>query len=493
MTQKLQTIWILSTGTRGDIQPFTAVGAALVKRGYSVRFFTNADYAHFVEGFGMTGIAVRPSNDEVYYNNPKVMAGMASGDAMKSVNGLISVNEATADKTAEVIQGEIEKNGLPDLTISSPMMAAVSWYLAIHKTVPCLDMACQAFIYNPSRMQFGMPTLPFGLHYYLLFNVLVGSGYRLHSAYDRALEIGMKEHMPREKLIEYVRNPNTPQIILLSPILAKTLYPYASPYHRFVGTTVIESKIQVSNLKKFGDNDTVQTMKTFLGAGKKPVYLGWGSMISRSPEYMVEFCAHTVYHSGERAIVLGGEAKMSQELLASTSVDPKILEYARSNILFVESAPHEWLFPKVAATVHHGGAGSVSAALKAGVPTIVTPVFADQFDHSHMVNDLGVGVGFTKQLQKIGWKELGDAICMVLSDKEMQKRCAELGEKLCVEDGANGAADEVERFWTEYCVTGKFYVLFREKRTKESNTSLLVTLAVAGVIAVGAVVVARRR
>merc|ERR1711879_213697 len=86
-----------------------------------------------------------------------------------------------------------------------------------------------------------------------------------------------------------------------------------------------------------------------------------------------------------------------------------LVDYAKENILFVEKAPHEWLFPRCVCTVHHGGSGTLAAALRAGRPTVITPVFLDQFDHAEMVKRLGAGVG-TKHLSKLSVSQLASAI-----------------------------------------------------------------------------------
>ena len=103
--------------------------------------------------------------------------------------------------------------------------------------------------------------------------------------------------------------------------------------------------------------------------------------------------------AGVRAVVLGGWAALS---LDSLPVGP-LREYAAANVLFYAgSLAHEWLFPRCAAAVHHGGAGTVAAVLRCGIPNIVTPVFIDQFYWARRVQALRVGVGFSEPLRSIG-------------------------------------------------------------------------------------------
>merc|ERR1712083_692723 len=86
----------------------------------------------------------------------------------------------------------------------------------------------------------------------------------------------------------------------------------------------------------------------------------------------------------QRGIVLKGWGGLGPEVLE----EPDLQEYARENVLFVRSAPHEWLFPQCALTVTHGGSGTSAAAMRSGKPTIITPVFLDQHDFAAAVNRL---------------------------------------------------------------------------------------------------------
>ena len=96
--------------------------------------------------------------------------------------------------------------------------------------------------------------------------------------------------------------------------------------------------------------------------------------------------------------------------------------------------------------------------MRAGVPTIITPVFLDQFDTAYAINKLQVGVGFAKQLQKTTSDDLGAAISQVLSDPTFAKNAKEIGIHMRSpeEDGTKRIVEEVEKFWKEKVMTGVF-------------------------------------
>merc|ERR1719356_1505806 len=115
-------------------------------------------------------------------------------------------------------------------------------------------------------------------------------------------------------------------------------------------------------------------------------------MICKSPEHMACLAVRALMKAGLRGIILGGWAELEAKHLEGQSDSPKMKEYIEKNVLFVATAPHEWLFPQTVATVHHGGSGTVAAALRAGVPTIVTPFAIDQFDNADLVRKSGAGI-----------------------------------------------------------------------------------------------------
>ena len=119
-------------------------------------------------------------------------------------------------------------------------------------------------------------------------------------------------------------------------------------------------------------------LENFLQAGSPPVYIGFGSMGNRNPEETADLVLQALDKTGQRAILSAGWSGMRTEKLPS-------------NAFLVNSVPHAWLFPQVAAVIHHGGAGTTAAGLWAGVPTVIIPFFGDQGFWGQRVAVLGVG------------------------------------------------------------------------------------------------------
>jgi UDP:flavonoid glycosyltransferase YjiC (YdhE family) len=164
----------------------------------------------------------------------------------------------------------------------------------------------------------------------------------------------------------------------------------------------------------------------FLEDGPPPVYVGFGSMPSGSPESTLRLILQALELSHQRGVLLSGWAGIGEGV--------KLPEYAFG----VEGVPHSWLFPRMAAVVHHGGAGTTAAGLRAGVPSVITPFVADQPGWARRIEALGVGA------RPIPFRELtadllASAIRAATSDAAMRERAASIGELIRAEDGLGKA------------------------------------------------------
>jgi sterol 3beta-glucosyltransferase len=168
----------------------------------------------------------------------------------------------------------------------------------------------------------------------------------------------------------------------------------------------------------------------FLKRGEPPVYIGFGSMGSRDPEATADLVLQAIERTGQRAILQSGWGGLSKMDLPD-------------NVFLVDSVPHSWLFSRVAAVVHHGGAGTTAAGLRAGVPNIVIPFFGDQPFWGRRVAELGVGPAPIPRKQ-LTVDRLTAAIYQAVHDRAMQKCAADLGAKIQAEDGIGNVVEIVQ-------------------------------------------------
>ncbi|MER6472437.1 glycosyltransferase [Streptomyces collinus] len=158
----------------------------------------------------------------------------------------------------------------------------------------------------------------------------------------------------------------------------------------------------------------------FLQAGPPPVFIGFGSMAVGQGERLSELVAAAVKRAGVRAVVQAGWANVSGR---------------GADVLAVGDVPHDWLFPRTAAVVHHAGAGTTAAALRAGVPAVPVPVMADQPFWAARLCGLGVAPR-SIPFQDLTAQALGDAITACVSEPSHHRRAARLARALAAEDGS---------------------------------------------------------
>ena len=163
----------------------------------------------------------------------------------------------------------------------------------------------------------------------------------------------------------------------------------------------------------------------FLQEGPPPVYVGFGSMFMSGGPRKAEIVLRALKLAGQRGVLAIGWGG-----LAANNVP--------EGIFVLDAIPHDWLFPKVAAVVHHGGAGTTGAALRAGKPSVVCPFVGDQTFWGRRVTALGGGPPPIPQ-RKLTAERLAGAIERVVADPGMHQRAASLGETIRAEDGVGRA------------------------------------------------------
>jgi len=186
----------------------------------------------------------------------------------------------------------------------------------------------------------------------------------------------------------------------------------------------------------------------------KPVYIGFGSM-KGNPEFcrvLSTLAIKSLQLCGHKGILLGGWAGLTRETLdTSTEEGKRLYAWAESNILEIDSCPHDWLFPQCAAVVHHGGAGTLAAGIRAGSPTIVCAMQGDQPFHGSLVQTQGIG----KYMGMIGSPKLtadsiATAIKSVTTDKDIITAAKAMSFQVQSEDGLENAISFIDHMVTTF-------------------------------------------
>jgi UDP:flavonoid glycosyltransferase YjiC (YdhE family) len=148
-------------------------------------------------------------------------------------------------------------------------------------------------------------------------------------------------------------------------------------------------------------------------------------MVENNPTRMTRVVLEALELSNQRGVLISGWGKLGDLPLPDT-------------LYRLDAIPHSWLFPKMAAVVHHGGMGTTAAGLRAGVPSVIVPFMFDQAFWARRIEQLGVGVRCASS-SRVTAEQLATALDKVTTDTALRQRTAVLGEKIRAEDGVERA------------------------------------------------------
>ena len=172
-------------------------------------------------------------------------------------------------------------------------------------------------------------------------------------------------------------------------------------------------------------------VEAFLQRGTAPIYIGFGSMIApRAPELVVQALT-AVRAAGRRAVIAGGWAALEAHIQEA------------DDVITIDNVPHSLIFPRVAAAVHHGGAGTTTAAARAGVPQVLLPHILDQYYWAHRVELLGLGPP-ALPIERVRVELLSDRISRSVNDPIIRERVDRLAPRVAARNGVATAVEMIE-------------------------------------------------
>jgi len=409
---------LLCYGSRGDVQPYLALARALRHVGHHVRLVAPSNFAELARDYD---VAFFPAGADLQAHlNNRIKALAQSGKLVWNLRTLrdemTSIIDDAARDTWRACQGT-------ELVIGTgPGSSSVAEKLG----VPFIEAAMQPV--TPTRA-FASPIAPAWLR-------LGGGVNRLtHIAFEQ-----MFWHLFRSTTNRLrTQVLNLPPYSLTGPLgqIRKRgllrLYAYSPQvvprpddwpaHHQVTGYWFLPAPA--------GWHPSPE-LSAFLAAGPPPVYIGFGSMMTHRPEQMSTLVTEALARCGQRGILAAGWGALGRPAHHS------------EQLFFVDSIPHDWLLPRTAAIVHHGGAGTTGAALRSGVPSVVVPFSFDQGFWGHRVAALGTGPLPIPRPQLTAAR-LADAIERTVHSTQMRERAARLGAQIQREHGAAQAIDHIHR------------------------------------------------
>jgi sterol 3beta-glucosyltransferase len=413
-------ILAIALGSQGDVQPYVALGGALQAAGHPVRVMTHLNFEGLVKGQGLEFFPVKGNVQEIIAS-PEMRKLLEQGNFLK-------INAYTA-KLAQEAAIDWAEAGLRacegiDLILVGVGGLNVAVALAEKQQIPILPAFL--FPFTPTRAFPGI-LLPSS------FPKLGGTfNWISHFLVQQALWQGFRkaDRLSRSKVL------NIPPASFWGPYKSPILKRYPTIYG--FSPSVIAKPADWQNTEIVGDwfleaKDWTPPAElvAFLENGPPPVYIGFGSMGIQDPEATADLILEAIARTGQRAILQSGWGGLRTADLPD-------------HVFLVNSVPHAWLFPRMTAIVHHGGAGTTAASLRAGVPTIVVPFFGDQPFWGQRVADLGVGPAPIPRKQ-LTVENLAKAIDRAVTNPTMGQQASELGQKIQAEDGVGSLVAIVNR------------------------------------------------
>jgi len=404
-------ILITTFGTRGDIQPFVALAQGLQAAGHAVAICTADGFQPFLAAAGVPHLPMNNALLELTKAALTEVTGLR--DAIRIAGQMKPAIRRAMDDEWRAVQA-----WQPDLLVFHPKCLG-SAHIAAHLGIPAVLTIPLPF-YTPTQV-FPVPFVALrslgGLlnRWSYQFNRITSLMFARTINDFRQTTLGKR---PISRFADALRDDAGRPFPILYPYSPAVLpVPPDFPAHVHVpGYWFMEQATPWTPPAE---------LVRFLEAGDPPVVVGFGSMHGNDVATRTQAVIAALQTTGQRGILLRGWGG-----LTTTALPPTILA--------LDEAPHDWLLPRAAAVVHHGGAGTTAAGVRAGIPTIICPFLGDQSFWGHVIEQRGVGPAPIPQRQLTA-ERLAAAIQTVVTDPGLRHRAASLGATIRSEDGVGTA------------------------------------------------------
>lgn len=424
-------ILIATIGTRGDVQPFIALASGLARRGHTVTVCTSVRYADAVT---QRGLDFAPLSDDLVSlvetpEGRRTISG--AGGTLGRVRAFSNLLRASLQ-----IQRDLFRDGWsaardmePDLIVFHPKMS-IALHYAERLSIPAV--IAPLFPLFKATSAYPAPGVPF-----------VSLGRRLTALYNRASHHAVRQMVSlasRWLFARWRKAAGLPRLPMFSDVLRRAddePVPLLNGWSQQLlpdSTTDETGRMLTSGfwfLERQRQWRPDQRLADFLEHGDPPVFVGFGSMNGTDPARTTDIVLEALDRAGVRGVLAAGWGGLQAADFPET-------------VMLLDEVPHDWMFERVAAVVHHGGVGTTAAGLRAGRPTVVCPFFGDQSFWAWRVRELGVGPAPVAQ-RRLNAARLADAIRAAVEDEEMHTKATLLGQALRQEDGIETAAEFLER------------------------------------------------
>jgi sterol 3beta-glucosyltransferase len=395
---------IPTIGSRGDVQPFIALAQGLTRAGHEVTLATHPPMRSLVESYGTSFRPIGPNIDFAHE------AALIRENSRNHITALIRTMRLSFDILKRSHHDILNLCREADLVVVSAQSAAGK------NEADLLNLPYLSVTLMPWAIPWNDPERP----------LLKRVAYHLIDEFVQLATTRPLNQIRKEQGLSPIgREGFTSLRMNLIPVSPAVYAPNPNwdSRHHVTGYWFIE---EVSGWQPSSD------LLSFLDAGEPPVAIRLGSMGygESNKKEILHLVVDAIQQSGQRGILQGWGTWNDQMSLPST-------------ILTTGTLPHNWLFPRCAAVVHHGGYGTTAACLRAGRPALVIPHIADQFYWAKIVHDLGVGPKPVPQ-SKLTRADLVGSIDELINSDTMLQTATSLGNQIRSETGVQDAVNYIQ-------------------------------------------------
>ncbi|MGQ0602925.1 MAG: glycosyltransferase [Anaerolineales bacterium] len=419
-------IVLTSDGTRGDVQPNLALAVGLQKAGHHVTLATSYNYTEWIEAYGVKAHPTPFSLQELRLK-PEAQAVLKSRnlfrqmelfrEAFRRIAESQNAVWAAIQEAEFVIEGPSSSGALEAVSVRGiPAAFAIPVPFASTRAFPSFFLGLPRFSLGPGYNRF-----THGLMHRALWSLI---GTPIKNPLRKKL--GLRAMSSFGEMLAESRRATVPFLYSFSAHVIPRPNDW-DEHHHITGYWFIDVP---------PDWRPPLELMQFLESGPPPIYIGFGSMTHEDPERQTRLALRALELSGQRGVLLTGWGGLTRQ-----AIPP--------NVFVVDDVPHAWLFPRMAAVVHHGGAGTTGEGLRAGVPNIITPFIGDQASWGERVFQLGVGPR-APGIRQLTAEKLAEAIRVAVNDSAMRARATALGAQIRAENGVAQAVEIIERHAGEF-------------------------------------------
>jgi sterol 3beta-glucosyltransferase len=412
-------ITILTYGSRGDVQPFLPLSLGLISNGHSVKLAAPARFKDLVEEHNIDFVPLA--------GDPEQLSRRLNNAGYNFIKMFRELMDHAISIGADVWHQTEQACKDADLIIHTFTHAVGAHTLAREKNIP--DIHVQLFpMFTPTGdyPNVSLPDLKVGLpnrstHKIALLISICSAKLGFEQVRRRAGLVKRVLYSPFEDSLFRSRTP-----ILCA--WSRSVVPASSDW---------PPRTHVTGYYFLPPNNSYRPpreLQAFLQSGKLPVCITFGSMVNRDAERIDQIVCKSLKQTGNRGIVLLGWSKVENR--------------SSSDLLYLEAAPHDWLLPRCKMVVHHGGAGTTSAGLRAGIPNIVIPFTADQPFWGRRVNAIGAGPK-PILVKNLSVEKLTQAIAES-EGKAVREYAQTIGQQIRGEDGVGEAVKWIEKYSNDF-------------------------------------------